>query len=252
MKSNIIFNKKAQVFMPLFVIVTLIIFTTLYLDLAAKTEQFEQQDNTEDPKIGTKQLVVLQAALDAQKAQLYLDLAATYAYGNAAAATAREGYLSADECRQYRGVPIVYGNDENPDCMLYNEDLEEQLAETVTTTFNDALTPYLEAYEETLDIPQYNYIISFDRGNPSGIEEREEKNYEVGCWKTGLFCLIPISGINCGCFSDGGMRFHIPGDKPKDQHYFCATRCNGLPEKYCDSHYSCSSPYTQEVFQYCT
>jgi murein DD-endopeptidase MepM/ murein hydrolase activator NlpD len=161
MKKNA-FHKKAQVFMPLLVIVTLIIFTTLYLDLAAKSEQFEQQDDTEDPKIGTKQLVVLQATFDAQKAQLYLDIAAEYAYGTAAAATAREGYLSQEECKNYRGVPIVYGAAEHSDCMAYNEDLEQQLAETLTATFNDALTPYLEAYEETLDIPQYNYIITFD------------------------------------------------------------------------------------------
>lgn len=185
MKIKKMQGKKGQVFMPLLVIVTLIIFTTLYLDLAAKTEQFEQQDNTENPKIGTKQLVVLQATFDAQKAQLYLDLAAEYAYGTAAATTARKGYLSFEECSQYRGVPIVYGDAEHSDCMAYNEDLGQQLAETVTTTFNDALTPYLEAYEETLDIPQYNYIITF---NGNYIIGKGEEPLEVP-----LFGVLPTA-----------------------------------------------------------
>ncbi len=155
MKKNT-FDKKGQMFMPLLFIVTLIIFTTLYLDLAAKTEQFENE-GAESNKIGEKQLAVLKASQEAEKAQLYLDLAAQYAYGTATAATAKKNYLTKDACHFYRGVPVVYGSE---DCMLYGDDLQKALETTLSEETTTALLSYIEEYS-SLDLPTEEYFIRF-------------------------------------------------------------------------------------------
>ena len=163
MKIKKMHGKKGQVFMPLFFIVTLIIFPILYLDLAAKTEQFENE-GAESNKIGEKQLAVLKASQEAEKAQLYLDLAAQYAYGTATAAIAKQNYLSADECSFYRGVPVVYGTE---DCMLYGYDLQKALQTTLSEETTTALLSYIEEYP-SLDLPTEEYFITFIDGFVQG------------------------------------------------------------------------------------
>lgn len=150
------FGKKAQVFPALFVLVTLIIFTTLYLDFAAKTKKFD------DKKLGERQFAVLRTAAEGEKALLYVDIAAEYAYDAAVLETAKQNYVDAAFCGQYRGVPLVYGT---TDCMRYGDDLEKALEKAVTAHFNAAFALYAEAYSETseiITIPEKNYLLTFD------------------------------------------------------------------------------------------
>ncbi|MBI5072534.1 hypothetical protein HZA99_01820, partial [Candidatus Woesearchaeota archaeon] len=157
-------GKRGQFFMPLFAVVTLIIFTTLYLDLAAKTDQFSGDGD----KIGEKQAAVLNAAALGTRAQYYIDVAAMHAYDTALLETARESYISSTDCSLYRGAAVVYGK---KDCMSYNQEnqeLQQKIQEKLSDEFNRALTPYLEAYEE-VDIPQENYNLLFADGTVKGI-----------------------------------------------------------------------------------
>ena len=164
-------NKKAQFFMPLFVIVTLIIFTTLYLDFAAKTEQFECKDfSSYACKIGEKQLAVLKTASEGEKALLYIDLSAKYAYENAVLDVAHKGYITEEmNCGTYRGVPIVYGN---ADCMSYNDDLNSEISNALSEKFNDAFVVYAEAYD-AVTIPSNNYELSIKDNTVYGIAQEE-------------------------------------------------------------------------------
>lgn len=163
MKNNrfVFTGKRGQFFMPLFAVITLIIFTTLYLDLAAKTDQFSKPGD----KIGEKQAAVLNAAALGIRAQYYIDIAATHAYDTALLETARQSYFSSHDCLVYRGAAVVYGK---KDCMQYGNDLQQKLQEKLSEEFNRALTPYLEAYEE-VDIPDENYNILFADGYVKGI-----------------------------------------------------------------------------------
>ncbi len=164
-------NKKAQFFMPLFVILTFIIFTTLYLDFAAKTEQFECSDfSSYACKIGEKQLAVLNSAAEGEKALLYIDIAAQYAYAQAVIDVAHSGYITKEmECGMYRGVPIVYGN---VDCMSYNEDLNRELSTALSEKFNEAFVRYAEAYD-AVTIPSNNYELSLKDNTVYGIAQEE-------------------------------------------------------------------------------
>lgn len=158
------FGKKAQVFPALFVLVTLIIFTTLYLDFAAKTKKFDNPDN----KLGEREFAVLRTAAEGEKALLYIDLAADYAYAAAIVETAKQNYVASDSCGEYRGVPVVYGT---TDCMSYADDLEKALEKTLTKHFNNAFVLYAEAYPDTSDsmtIPEKNYLLLFENGKVMG------------------------------------------------------------------------------------
>ncbi len=165
-KQQRMFGKKGQVFMPLFIIVTLIIFGLLYADLAAKTEQFEKTGDT----IGEKQLAVLNAINEGEKALLYLDIAARYAYGTAALETAKEHYLGYSSCEHYRGVHVVYGA---IDCMSYHQELKERIEFAVTEHFNIALSKYLEAYENVASVSfvNENYLLVFKENDLLGIAQ---------------------------------------------------------------------------------
>ncbi len=170
MKTKKYFGKKAQFFMPLFFILTLIIFITLYLDFAAKSEQFEGKND----RIGEKQLAVLKTAQEGEKALLYIDIAAKYAYEKALLETAKNSYISADsKCRHYRGTPIFYGT---TDCMSYNynedKQLQKELETAITTKFNDALIPYIEAYQD-VGIPGDNYALTFSDAIVTGTAMQE-------------------------------------------------------------------------------
>src|SRR3989338_236985 len=154
---RILKNKKAQYFMPLFAFFVLVLFTLLYFDLAAKTEQFESKEG-ENNKIGEKQLAVLNAAAEGEKALLYLDLSAQQAYGAAVLETAKTNYLDSSSCSFYRGVPVVYGSG---DCMLYGDELEKELGNALSEEIRIALAPYLEQYPN-LDLPTEKYIITFE------------------------------------------------------------------------------------------
>ncbi len=150
--------------MPLFAFFVLVLFTLLYFDLAAKTEQFESKEG-ENNKIGEKQLAVLNAAAEGEKALLYLDLSAQQAYGAAVLETAKTNYLDSSSCSFYRGVPVVYGSG---DCMLYGDELEEELGDTLSGAFDIALIPYLEAYEDILPLPS-EYLLTLDESRLTGI-----------------------------------------------------------------------------------
>lgn len=156
-------GKKAQFFMPLFAVVTLIIFTTLYLDLIAKTDQFSKDGD----KIGEKQAAVLNAAALGERAKYYVDIAVTYAYDTALLEAAKSSYISSNDCTMYRGAAVFYGTN---DCMQYGEELQQKIQEKLTEEFNQALIPYLEAYVE-VDIPQENYLLLFEGGNVKGIAQ---------------------------------------------------------------------------------
>lgn len=143
--------------MPLFAFFVLVLFTLLYFDLAAKTKQFESSEG-ESNKIGEKQLAVLNAIAEGEKALLYLDLSAQQAYGAAVLETAKENYLDYSSCSFYRGVPVVYGS---TDCMLYGDELEEEVGSALSDAFDVALIPYLEAYEDILPLPS-EYLLTFD------------------------------------------------------------------------------------------
>ena len=150
--------------MPLFAFFALVLFTLLYFDLAAKTEQFESKEG-ENNKIGEKQLAVLNAAAEGEKALLYLDLSAQQAYGAAVLETAKTNYLDSSSCSFYRGVPVVYGSG---DCMLYGDELEEELGDALSDSFDHALIPYLEAYEDILPLPS-EYLLTLDESRLTGI-----------------------------------------------------------------------------------
>ncbi len=156
-KIRILHSKKAQYFMPLFAFFVLVLFTLIYFDLAAKTEQFESCEG-ESNKIGEKQLAVLNAVAEGEKALLYLDLSAQQAYGAAVLETAKTNYLDSSSCSFYRGVPVVYGNS---DCMKYGDELEEEVGNALSDAFDVALIPYLEAYEDILPLP-FEYLLTFD------------------------------------------------------------------------------------------
>ena len=161
---SILKNKKAQYFLPLFAFFVLVLFTLLYFDLAAKTEQFESKEG-ENNKIGEKQLAVLNAAAEGEKALLYLDLSAQQAYGAAVLQTAKTNYLDYSSCSFYRGVPVVYGSG---DCMLYGNELEKELGDALSDSFDHALIPYLEAYEDILPLPS-EYFLTLDESRLTGI-----------------------------------------------------------------------------------
>lgn len=156
-----IFGKKAQVFMALFVVVVLIIFTTLYLDFAAKIKKFEGNE------IGEKQFAVLHTSAEGEKALLYLTSAARYAYGSAVLKIARNNYVEPDSCGQYRGVPVIYGT---ADCMMYKDELQNAIEKKITQYFNDALNPYLEAYED-VSFVRDNYYLLFQNNKVLGIPQ---------------------------------------------------------------------------------
>jgi murein DD-endopeptidase MepM/ murein hydrolase activator NlpD len=164
-------NKKAQFFMPLFVLVTFIIFTTLYLDFAEKSEQFACNDfSSYACKIGEKQLAVLNTAAEGEKALLYIDISAKYAYETAVLDVAHSGYMTEDMgCGTYRGVPIVYGN---ADCMSYNEELITEISNALSEKFNDAFVHYAEAYD-AVTIPSNNYKLSFKDNTVYGTAQEE-------------------------------------------------------------------------------
>lgn len=162
-RIKILHAKKAQYFMPLFAFFVLVLFTMLYFDLAAKTEQFESKEG-ENNKIGEKQLAVLNAVAEGEKALLYLDLSAQQAYGAAVLETAKSNYLDYSSCSFYRGVPVVYGSD---DCMLYGNELEEEVEKKLTDEITLALAPYIEAYTSA-DLPTEKYILIFEKGVITG------------------------------------------------------------------------------------
>ncbi len=151
-------GKKGQFFMGLLFLFTVIIFTTLYLDLSAKTDPFE------DLKLGERQTAVLKTAQSGERILLYTDIAARYAYETAVFETAKQWYaLEEEDCETYRGAPVVYGSQ---DCMAYLEDLERAVEESVTEQFNAALNRYLAPYEEQEDVPLLydNYDLSVQDG----------------------------------------------------------------------------------------
>jgi murein DD-endopeptidase MepM/ murein hydrolase activator NlpD len=136
-KQSRLFNKKGQVFMGFLVILTLTIFSMVYVILLQKHGDFSKD-------IGERQAAVLAAAQEAEKAQLYIDLAATFAY-DAALLNVADGWYTVDsDCGKYRGVPVIYGS---TDCMEYGEELQEALNSDVSGTFGGTLSPYLEAYQ---------------------------------------------------------------------------------------------------------
>ncbi|MFA6888277.1 MAG: peptidoglycan DD-metalloendopeptidase family protein [Candidatus Woesearchaeota archaeon] len=193
-------NKKAQFFMPLFFILTLIIFTTLYLDFSAKTEQFECSDyGSYSCKLGEKQLAVLKTAQDGEKALLYIDIAAQYAYETALLETAKKSYIPTESnCGYYRGTPVFYGT---TDCMSYNEELQKELETTLTTNFNTAFIPYVEAYQY-IEIPENNYVITFTDKIITGIATQE---IEIPIFS---YTSIPIEEISTEqAFTASGILF---------------------------------------------
>jgi murein DD-endopeptidase MepM/ murein hydrolase activator NlpD len=160
-------GKKGQFFMGLLFVFTLIIFGTLYLDLAAKTDDFD------DLKLGERQAALLRTAQNGEHILFYTESAARYAYETAVFETAGQWYVvDTAACETYRGVPVVYGQQ---DCMDYLEDLEHAVKETATKHFNAALNRYLAAYEEQEDISLLydNYYLSFSDGVVIGKPSQE-------------------------------------------------------------------------------
>ena len=233
-KIKILFGKKAQFFMPLFVVVTLIIFSTLYIDLRAKAKQFEGDGN----RLGERQAAVLAAASKGEKAKYYVDVAAQYAYATAVLQTTKQGYISSSDCVFYRGVPVVYGDTEEGkhDCMAYHAALQEAVEKKITENFNAALTPYLEAYEE-VDIPDDNYIVLLTDGSVQGIAKepveipifsttsakvQEATEQQIDALKNSLFGLIDIWPVEyeekyvTSCFGyreiEEGSKYHAGVD----------------------------------------
>lgn len=146
--------------MGLLFLFTLIVFTMLYLDLVAKTDDFD------DLKLGERQAALLRTAQEGERTLLYTDIAARYAYEIAVFKTAQQWYTldeDASGCGSYRGTPVLYGQQ---DCMEYLDTLERAVKETVSTYFNTALNRYFAAYEEKEDVPLLydNYDLSFEKG----------------------------------------------------------------------------------------
>ncbi|PIN79549.1 hypothetical protein COV16_03655 [Candidatus Woesearchaeota archaeon CG10_big_fil_rev_8_21_14_0_10_34_8] len=159
MKRKRLFGKKGggQIFMGLLVILTLIIFSYLFLALSGKEEKFEKD-------IGERQSAILAATQQAEKALLYTDVAAKYAYDQAILNLA-ENWYDSDLCqRTYRGVPVIYGDE---DCMEYNtytsDNLDKVLETSLSDYFNDELNEYLTFYDD-VSLIQNNYNINFEEG----------------------------------------------------------------------------------------
>ena len=163
MKHKIFPNKKAQYFMFFFAVFTLISFTMLFFALSEKIEKFEHPGS----KIGEKQLAVLEAAAEGEKALFYVDIAAAYAYDIALLETAKTGYVDQTLCSAYRGVAVVYGT---TDCFSYNEDLERALEGTLSEEFSIAMTSYSEVYE-TADLPVGKYFLTLKDEGLIGLSE---------------------------------------------------------------------------------
>jgi hypothetical protein len=141
-------NKKGQVYMAFLVILALTFCSMLVVTLNAKKEPFTRD-------VGERQTAVLAAVQEGEKAQYYIDLSAVYAYDEAVLKLAKHWYDVDTDCEMYRGVPVVYGDN---DCMRY--DLEDTLENDLSVHFNDALNRYLIAYEEVI-LVQNNFMLQF-------------------------------------------------------------------------------------------
>lgn len=155
--------------MGLLFLFTLIVFTMLYLDLVAKTDDFD------DLKLGERQAALLRTAQEGERTLLYTDIAARYAYEIAVFKTAQQWYTldeDASDCGSYRGAPVLYGQQ---DCMEYLDTLERAVKVTASTYFNAALNRYFAAYEEKEDVSLLydNYDLSFEKGLVIGKPSQE-------------------------------------------------------------------------------
>ncbi len=155
-----LFGKRGQVYMGLLVILTLITFSMLFIVLQEKKEPFTK-------KIGERQTSVLAAVQEGEKAQIYIEMAAQYAYDAAILDVSQSWYNGDSMCGTYRGVPVVYGV---KDCMYYKEDLKNALLATLTGSFNYHLDNYLKNYD-AVPLLSLNYDLSIVDGNIFGIPQ---------------------------------------------------------------------------------
>ncbi|MEM4267638.1 MAG: M23 family metallopeptidase [Candidatus Woesearchaeota archaeon] len=141
--------KKAQFFMPLMVVLTLIILTSLFIILVGKQGKFEH-------KVGEGQGAIMKAALRSQKAMLYIDLSAKIASDQALYDLAKTGgfYIYSD-CGQKDGYNLW--NSKDMECWPDNP--EEQFEEYFRSVFSQ----YLLLYQD-IDITRLNYILTFNGG----------------------------------------------------------------------------------------
>jgi hypothetical protein len=223
-------NKKGQIEAGFLVLMTLIVFGITLTTLYEKQTPFEKE-------IGERQAAVLAAGQEAEKVQLYLDVAATYTLDRALVDVAGSWYGDDLGCGTHRGVPVLYGD---VDCMKYGDELYEALGEEVSVSFNRALVDYFSLYE---DVPllTLRYDLSFDDGQV------------VGFSTAGL--PIPIMSKTSKSFQEATRPdLVVPGIEkvgatthfdtwPLDEQYTWLSSCYGYRGEFTTSTGMVASPY---------
>lgn len=154
-----VYNKKGQFFLPLFVLITLITLTMLYLAL-----QDRRSDVVGEGLLGSKQLSLIQAESAADRALLYLDLSASLAFTDAFTTVLTHDGLTSPflqgDC-VYRGVR-VYGRG----CVA------DDYLSTFSVAYQQSLDDYLLWYHDSLypafAFPRQNYVFQMRGKNVYG------------------------------------------------------------------------------------
>jgi len=152
-------RKNAQAYlMPLFVIILLTTFMSLFIILDGKVKMFPK-------KIGEKQFSVIETSSKAERAQLFIDLSAELAMEKAVNELKDSGGLSSTtDCGQYRGVPII----EDGDCMPFSDVVDGSLE----VVFNKYMDGYLGNFD-LVDIPKGSFDLYLNENEVIGRMNKE-------------------------------------------------------------------------------
>ena len=145
-------RKKAQVFMMLMVLVTIVSCTMLFMIMREKT-------SGTDYEIGKRQLGVLQANAKAQQALQYIDFSAELAARQAYYEMVENGGTRSQDCGEYFGYPVWI--DAEKDCTPLQP--ESAFASFMSVELDRLLVLYTDMY-----IPLANYEFSFEDGRLVG------------------------------------------------------------------------------------